>query len=558
MLDANTLIKDRYLIQSYIHKGGMGAVYKAHDQLRNRAVAIKESFYSDRDSLREQFKREATLLARLDHPALPKVHDYFTEGAGQFLVMDCIEGEDLEMLLKRMGRPFALDQVLSWAGRLLDTLDYIHTHRPPVVHRDIKPANLKLTPKGEIILLDFGLAKNATTPTLPGGSLHGYTLAYASPEQRKGAGTDARSDIYSLGATLYRLLTSQEPVNSEVREEVINNGVRDPLKPAHDLNPKIHPSISAVLQRALKLDREERFATAAEMREALRLATEATVAITKPTPEPPRPQPNAQPALQPLPVNEETVQRAAPEPKPIPQPIPSPVPMLKSSRSRIPLVIAGVLASAIVALIAYWLMYSRRQSAETTHAVSPAPAAVSPTPLASPTPETTAMPPPPRTEVLSYSLELEDDFGRRVSGLNPIKQDKRFQFHFTPRENGYLYLIAPGEKSELTAFISGQSLKAKKDFRFPDGDNWINLKNTKSVSFTVVFTPEPVEAFRSLRDGRVLTEAQKNALAEIRRQSANSIPETTAEKERALVTASVRAGEPVIFDITVSFKTKGS
>jgi serine/threonine protein kinase len=136
----------------------MGTVYEAIDQRLDTTVALKETFFAD-ERLRKQFEREARLLARLHHPALPRVSDHFSEGEGQFLVMQFIPGDDLsEMMVRRQG-PFPAEQVLTWADQLLDALDYLHTQDPQIVHRDIKPQNLKLTSRGQIILLDFGLAK---------------------------------------------------------------------------------------------------------------------------------------------------------------------------------------------------------------------------------------------------------------------------------------------------------------------------------------------------------------------------------------------------------------
>src|SRR5262245_11740444 len=172
----------------------MGAVYEAEDgRLRDVIVAVKETFFDeDRQSLRDQFEREAATLARLRHPALPQVKDHFIEGGGQFLVMDFIEGADLGALLKqrldKKKEPFEFRQVMEWADRLLDALGYIHGQYPPVIHRDIKPQNLKFTPRGELFLIDFGLAKDATTPTSPGYSIHAFTLEFAPPEQIKGDG----------------------------------------------------------------------------------------------------------------------------------------------------------------------------------------------------------------------------------------------------------------------------------------------------------------------------------------------------------------------------------
>src|SRR5262245_18174348 len=274
MLANGTLLQERYRIIRLLARGGMGAVYQAEAvHLGNTPVAVKQTFYNEQQrTLREQFEREASMMARLRHPALPKVSDHFVEGGGQFLVMEFIPGDDLFTLLKRRGRPFDCGQALAWSETLLDALDYIHTQYPPVIHRDIKPQNLKLTPRGELFLIDFGLAKSASTPTHSSASLHAYTLSYAPPEQIRGSGTDSRSDIYSLGATLYHLLAGEPPVDARVREEVLRYQAPDPLRLLHQVNPQIPPAVATVIARAMALDREGRYAYAAAMRQALREA----------------------------------------------------------------------------------------------------------------------------------------------------------------------------------------------------------------------------------------------------------------------------------------------
>src|ERR671939_461060 len=160
MIAPNTLLQNRYLVVSQIGQGGMGAVYIATDQRFGSTVALKETFFDD-PSLRKAFEREARLLNHLRHPALPRVSDHFMEEEGQFLVMEYIAGDDLAEKLRERGSAFPLNEVLNWADQLLDALDYLHAQEPPVIHRDIKPQNLKLTPRGHIVLLDFGLAKGA-------------------------------------------------------------------------------------------------------------------------------------------------------------------------------------------------------------------------------------------------------------------------------------------------------------------------------------------------------------------------------------------------------------
>jgi len=176
MLEPDTLLQARYLIVQRIGEGGMGAVYLARNQRLRSTVAIKETSVSD-PSLLRAFEHEAHLLASLRHPALPKVIDHFVENNGQFLVMEFIPGEDFAETLERIGHAFSPTQVLLWADQLLDALDYLHSNQPPIIHRDIKPQNLKKTDRGQVILLDFGLAKGTTgqMSKVAGRSIFGYT-----------------------------------------------------------------------------------------------------------------------------------------------------------------------------------------------------------------------------------------------------------------------------------------------------------------------------------------------------------------------------------------------
>jgi tetratricopeptide (TPR) repeat protein len=255
----------------------MGAVYQAIDENLNCVVAVKEAFALGKDHLKA-FKREAQLLANLNHPSLPKVTDHFTEADVEFLVMQFIPGHDFAELMAIRERPFAVNQVLEWADSLLDALEELHSHKPPIIHRDIKPSNLKLTPKGKIILLDFGLAKGSAgqMSTLKTGqsgySLRGYTRHYAPPEQMKKAGTDQRSDLYSLGATLWSLLTARLPPDALERVAEKEDRKQDPLRDADEVNPEVPRGIASVLHRAMALNRSHRPASAARMKELLREA----------------------------------------------------------------------------------------------------------------------------------------------------------------------------------------------------------------------------------------------------------------------------------------------
>jgi predicted Ser/Thr protein kinase len=272
MIAPDTLLQNRYLVQHQIGQGGMGAVYVATDQRFGSVVALKETFFDD-PNLRKAFEREARLLNHLRHPALPRVSDHFTEEDGQFIVMEYIAGDDLAEKLKERGGAFPLSEVLSWADQLLDALDYLHTQEPSIIHRDIKPQNLKLTPRKHIVLLDFGLAKGtlaqATTATK---SVFGYSRHYAPLEQIQGSGTDPRSDIYSLAATLYHLMTGVVPPDALTRATAVLNGQPDPLLPANDVHAQVTPAVAEVITRAMAQNAGQRPQSAAEMREQMREA----------------------------------------------------------------------------------------------------------------------------------------------------------------------------------------------------------------------------------------------------------------------------------------------
>ena len=261
----------------------MGAVYEAIDQRLDTTVALKETLFTD-ERLRKQFEREARLLARLHHPALPRVSDHFSEGEGQFLVMQFIPGDDLSEMMNRKRGPFPADQVLTWADQLLDALDYLHTQDPQIVHRDIKPQNLKLTSRGQIILLDFGLAKGQAgdiSRVTTSASIYGYTPNYAPLEQIQGLGTDPRSDLYSLGATLYHLLTGVKPPDALTRAAALVNNQPDPLTPANVANPAIARDVDQVLAKAMSQSRDQRYASAAEMRQALHATEQASTVVDR-------------------------------------------------------------------------------------------------------------------------------------------------------------------------------------------------------------------------------------------------------------------------------------
>ena len=271
VLAPGVALQSRYRIVRKLGSGGMGAVYEAVDQRLDTTVALKETFSLD-SRLRRQFEQEARLLARLHHPALPRVSDYFTEGDRAFLVMQFIAGSDLAEIIATQPGPFPRNQVIVWADQLLDALIYLHTRDRQIVHRDIKPHNLKLTASGQIALLDFGLAKDEAAETSAGtssASIFGYTRRYSPLEQIQDQGTSPRSDIYALGATLYHLLTGVKPPDALARAAALAKSQADPLRPANEIHSAVGPEMAGILRRAMAVEAEDRFQSASDFRKAL-------------------------------------------------------------------------------------------------------------------------------------------------------------------------------------------------------------------------------------------------------------------------------------------------
>jgi serine/threonine protein kinase len=272
MIEAGTVLQQRYRIDRQIGQGGMGAVYIATDERFESVVAIKETLFMD-SNFRKAIEREARLLNSLRHTALPRVSDHFEENDSQFLVMEYIQGEDLGHILDEHGTPFSVDDVVKWADQLLDALDFLHNQDVPVIHRDIKPQNLKITSGGQIILLDFGLAKGNPTDAghhTAAKSIFGYSRNYASLEQIQGTGTDPRSDLYALGATLYHLITAVAPDDALTRAMSVLGGRPDPLRPASSVRAEVPPGVAGVLIKAMDLNADARPNSAAEMRQMFR------------------------------------------------------------------------------------------------------------------------------------------------------------------------------------------------------------------------------------------------------------------------------------------------
>lgn len=250
-LNTDTILEHRYVIVKTLGRGGMGAVYLAFDQrLNNTPVAIKEMSTNAVGTGNLQaaigaFKKEASILIGLRHPALPTVKDFFARGEDRwYLVMDYIQGETLKQLVDRRG-PVPEAEVIDWARQLGDILFYLHNQNPPIIFRDLKPSNIILTPQGQIKLVDFGIARHFRQGVTADTSAYGSS-GFAPPEQYGQAQTDARADIYALGATMHYLITGIDPINNPFQFEVPSKYV------------KVSPRLETAIIKALEIRIENR------------------------------------------------------------------------------------------------------------------------------------------------------------------------------------------------------------------------------------------------------------------------------------------------------------
>ncbi|MCB0210980.1 MAG: serine/threonine protein kinase [Anaerolineae bacterium] len=259
LLPKETILKNRYRIVGIIAKGGMGAVYRAFDQEQQKPTAIKENYFVTKEGS-SQFKTEADVLRRLRHPGLPSVTEDFTENERQYLVMELIEGQDLAQIVKRNG-PLSQEQALEYMVQVCRIVAYLH--RQNIIHRDIKPQNIKITHKGQALLVDFGIAKIAEDGGHTALGAKAVTEGYSPPEQYSGH-TDPRSDIYALGATLYTLLTGQKPPASTKRYTETQAFV-----PPEKINTQLSPALSRAIMHAMELRSADRPASVAHWQETL-------------------------------------------------------------------------------------------------------------------------------------------------------------------------------------------------------------------------------------------------------------------------------------------------
>ncbi|UCD85030.1 MAG: serine/threonine protein kinase [Deltaproteobacteria bacterium] len=278
MLPTGKVLKNRYKVLEVIGGGGMGAVYRAEDlQEKGRIVALKSvksklARSEEGSQILEQFKTEARILAKLNHPNLPRVTDYFSDSSHNYLVMEYVEGDTLERHLEKQGpKPFPEIKVLNWAVQLCRVLYFLSIQKPkPVVFRDLKPSNIMVTPHGRIKLIDFGIARFFKEEQEQDTYIFG-TPGYAAPEQYGTGQTDVRSDIFSLGATLHHCLTGADP-NLNPFE----------FKSPREINERISGKTSDVIMKALENDQEKRYQSAAKMKSDIYQALVAAAKTSEP------------------------------------------------------------------------------------------------------------------------------------------------------------------------------------------------------------------------------------------------------------------------------------
>ena len=260
IISAGTMLEDRYRIIKLLGQGGFSRVYEAEDTRLGVMCAIKENSEFDRSAY-SQFIAEAQLLARLKHPNLIKVTDYFADDSSgaQFLVMEYVPGEDLEQLMNRVTEYVPWRTVAEWARVVCDVLAYLHSQDPPIIHRDIKPANLRLMPDGTLMVIDLGIAKIQKVGSATTRAAQAYSGGYSPIEQYLGQGTDARSDLYSLGATLYHLLTGKMPSEAPNRLRGIT------MPSLEQARPDIPVLMARALDRAMAIEPDQRPPSAAAL-----------------------------------------------------------------------------------------------------------------------------------------------------------------------------------------------------------------------------------------------------------------------------------------------------
>ncbi len=274
----------KYELLERVGRGGMAYVYKAYQPTIDRHVAIKvlHSHLAEDDQFLERFKREAKGLGSLRHPHIVSVIDFDMDDGWYYMVMDFIEGETLEAMLKRRGQ-LPVDEALQLTAQLAGALDYAHRHGR--IHRDIKPSNVMFLDEQQqhAVITDFGLTRLLDNATITISGTVAGTPAYMSPEAAQGERVDARADIYSLGVILYEMVTGQRPYGGETPLSIIMKLVLEPLPPALSLNPDLPPAVDDIIKTATAKDPDERYQTAAEFQQALQEQTSEELPLVEST-----------------------------------------------------------------------------------------------------------------------------------------------------------------------------------------------------------------------------------------------------------------------------------
>lgn len=421
-LPVGSVVAGRYLVEQLLGRGGFGAVYLVRDQrVRNNLFALKEVIDTNKRE-RERFTFEADLLRRVDHSALPRVYRVFEDDSNNraYMLMDYIDGPNLEKLRQQQpGKRFSLEQVLRIMGPIIQAVSYLHSQKPPIIHRDIKPSNIIVPTSGdEAVLVDFGIAKEFDPESTTTAVRHA-SPGYGAPEQYA-TGTNTRTDIYGLGATMYTLLTGIVPADSFYRMTNMGSRGIDPLEPIVNYAADIPEPVANAIYRAMALDNNKRFPTIEEFWRALTNHAPAGAALA------------AAPIV------------AAGPPLPRPTVVNTPLPAVHeistvttpaTTRRRMmllwPLLLLLLLITAIVgALVLPGILTHRAQSASTptpgaTHTHQPtATATHAPTATSIPSPTSTA--PPANVPQLekNYNGSLHNSAGINASmSLTAIRQN---------------------------------------------------------------------------------------------------------------------------------------
>ena len=260
MLQIGSLVDGKYKILNKVGQGGMSVVYLAMNEKANKQWAVKEvrkDGVLDFEAVKQGLVAETDILKRLDHPYLPSIIDVIDTDESFIIIMDYIQGNSLNKALEEFGAQ-PQDEVIKWAKQLCDVLGYLHTRTPPIIYRDMKPANVMLKPDGNISLIDFGTAREYKEKNLADTTCLG-TVGYAAPEQFGGMGqTDARTDIYCLGATLYHLVTGKNPCEPPYE-----------IRPIREINPNLSSGLERIILKCTQRDPNDRYQSAAELMYAL-------------------------------------------------------------------------------------------------------------------------------------------------------------------------------------------------------------------------------------------------------------------------------------------------